>query len=92
MRGTMRWRYNIVRNCEMFWFGVTANILRDPSSFIAIDSNTWMVSDEGFCLEHCRRAPPFNFLAFSPGPPAPLPVATFVPLWQRGLRGVLRAC
>ena len=55
--GRMMWSCNIVRNCEMFWFGVTANITRDPASFVAIDAATWMVSDEAFCLEHCRRAP-----------------------------------
>lgn len=60
----MRWRFSIVRTCDLFWFGVTANISRDPATFIAIDPKTWMVSDEGFCLEHCRRAPPL---------PSPLP-------------------
>jgi hypothetical protein len=58
MSGTLRWRFKIVRNCEMFWFGVTANISRDPASFIAIDADTWMISDEAYCLEHCRRATP----------------------------------
>jgi hypothetical protein len=56
MSGTMHWRYKIIRDCDSFWFGVTANLSRDPSSFIAMDKNTWMVSDECFCLEHCRRA------------------------------------
>jgi hypothetical protein len=56
LSGRLRWSFNIVRNCEMFWFGVTANINRDPASFIAVDPATWMVSDEAFCLEHCRRA------------------------------------
>jgi hypothetical protein len=57
----MRWSYKIIRNCDSFWFGVTANISRDPSSFIAMDKNAWMVSDEGFCLEHCRRAVPHYY-------------------------------
>jgi hypothetical protein len=62
LSGRLRWSFNIVRNCEMFWFGVTANISRDPASFIAVDPSTWMVSDEAFALEHCRRALP-NFIA-----------------------------
>jgi hypothetical protein len=48
----------VVRPCDMFWMGVTSNFELDMSTMIANDKHVWMISEEGTCFEHCRRASP----------------------------------
>jgi hypothetical protein len=52
----MKWKLSVVRPCDMFWMGVTSNFELDMSTMIANDKHVWMVSEEGTCFEHCRRA------------------------------------
>lgn len=52
--GILRWSLEIVRQCDMFWMGVTSNSGLDMSTMIARNPQVWMISEEGTCIEHCR--------------------------------------
>lgn len=54
--GILRWSLEIVRQCDMFWMGVTSNSGLDMSTMIARNPQVWMISEEGTCIEHCRSA------------------------------------
>lgn len=55
--GILRWSLEIVRQCDMFWMGVTSNSGLDMSTMIARNPQVWMISEEGTCIEHCRSTP-----------------------------------
>jgi hypothetical protein len=55
-RGMLKWSLEIVRQCDMFWMGVTSRSGLDMSTMIARDPKVWMISEEGTCIEHCRGA------------------------------------
>jgi hypothetical protein len=61
-KGMLKWSLEIVRQCDMFWMGVTSKSGLDMSTMIARDPQVWMISEEGTCIEHCRGASlPFCF-------------------------------